>query len=170
MAPIILYKNEGETPLERLKRYQNDHPPFKDRKMTYAGRLDPMAEGLLIILSGEEVREKEAYLNLDKEYRFEILFGYATDTYDILGIVTDVKEAEGKFYLEEKIREALPKCIGSFQEKYPPFSSKTVGGKPLFELAKTEMLNESEIPVHEVTINELILESIHEEQSSELYE
>ena len=53
--------------------------------MTYAGRLDPMASGLLIVLAGEETKNKEKYLNLDKEYLFEVLFGFKTVTYDFLG-------------------------------------------------------------------------------------
>ena len=38
------------------------------------------------MLAGEKVHEKEKYLALDKVYEFEVLFGFATDTYDMLGI------------------------------------------------------------------------------------
>ena len=69
---ILLNKKEGETPLEALevfrKRKTKQKKEYKDVKMTYAGRLDPMAEGLLIILTGEECKNKEKYLVLDKEY------------------------------------------------------------------------------------------------------
>jgi len=59
--------------------------------MTYAGRLDPLAEGLLLVLTGEECKNKEKYLGLDKEYEVDVLFGFATDTYDILGKVLSAK-------------------------------------------------------------------------------
>ncbi|KKR79021.1 MAG: tRNA pseudouridine synthase B [Candidatus Nomurabacteria bacterium GW2011_GWA2_40_9] len=85
---ILLNKKEGETPLSALSLFRDKHKIYKDIPMTYAGRLDPMASGLLIILAGEECKNKEKYLNLDKEYEFEILFGFQTDTYDILGKIT----------------------------------------------------------------------------------
>ena len=40
----------------------------------------------MILLAGDAVYEKEKYLKLDKEYEAEILFGFETDTYDILGL------------------------------------------------------------------------------------
>ncbi|MDQ3244755.1 MAG: tRNA pseudouridine(55) synthase TruB, partial [bacterium] len=83
----LLNKKEGETPLEALESFRVKAKIGKEVKMTYAGRLDPMASGLLIILAGEECKNKEKYLRLDKEYNFEVLFGFATDTYDILGKV-----------------------------------------------------------------------------------
>ena len=82
---LVLNKREGETPLEALENWRLKHKKYKDVKMTYAGRLDPMASGLLVILAGEETKNKEKYLGLDKEYEFEVLFGFSTDTYDILG-------------------------------------------------------------------------------------
>ncbi len=83
---LELYKKEGETPLETIEGFKKENPEYSEQKMTYAGRLDPMAEGVLIVLVGEECKNKDKYLGLDKEYEFEILWGFETDTYDILGI------------------------------------------------------------------------------------
>jgi len=58
---ILANKKIGETPLELIKRVA-----FNKTPVTYAGRLDPMAEGLMILLIGSEVKEKEKYLNLIK--------------------------------------------------------------------------------------------------------
>src|SRR3989344_9613864 len=88
---IVLNKKEGETPLEALENFRPRNKEYKDIKMTYAGRLDPMASGLLLVLVGKEIKNKEKYLALNKEYDFKILFGFATDTYDILGRVTHSK-------------------------------------------------------------------------------
>ena len=52
----------GETPLEALEAFRARNKKYKNEKMTYAGRLDPMAEGVLIVLVGEEVHNKEKYL------------------------------------------------------------------------------------------------------------
>ena len=138
---ILLNKKEGETPLEALEAFRSQNKKYRDVKMTYAGRLDPMASGLLLLLAGEEVKNKEKYLKLPKEYEFEVLFGFATDTYDILGKVTHslirtnrriVQGAE----LEKKIRANLKFFTGKFIQKYPPYSSKTVKGKSLFQYAR----------------------------------
>ena len=43
-----LYKRAGEINLQCLQRFRYDNPEYIDRKMTYAGRLDPLAEGVLL--------------------------------------------------------------------------------------------------------------------------
>ena len=83
---IIAYKNIGETPLECLERHRKERSIDKDIPMTYAGRLDPMAEGLMILLVGEECKNKDKYLGLDKTYEFKILVGFSTDTYVFLSL------------------------------------------------------------------------------------
>ncbi|MFZ2149816.1 MAG: hypothetical protein WAV15_01500 [Minisyncoccia bacterium] len=135
---IVLNKKEGETPLEALEEFRRKHQGYKEAKMTYAGRLDPMANGVLLVLAGEEVKNKEKYLGLDKEYEFEVLFGAATDTYDILGkishsnILKNIKMSE----LEKLTKKNLKFFIGKFTQAYPAYSSKTVKGKPLFQYAR----------------------------------
>ena len=153
---IILYKKEGETPLECINRAKEEGIIPKDEKATYAGRLDPMAEGLLIVLTGESVHKKEEYLKLSKEYEVEVLLGISTDTGDVLGLIK-----ESKFnpeILEEKIQEVLKNCEGEFEEEYPKFSSKTIDGKPLFSLARLGHIFKS--PKHKVIINSIFLHSI----------
>jgi len=139
---ILLNKKEGETPLQALDSFRKKNKKYKDIKMTYAGRLDPMASGLLLILCGEEIKNKEKYLNLNKEYSFEILFGFATDTYDILGKITKcvrqglTQEEEDKKEFKKKIKENIKYFTGKFVQKYPVYSSKTIGGKQLFRYAR----------------------------------
>jgi len=131
---LILNKKEGETPLEALQNFRAKNKDYKDIKMTYAGRLDPMASGLILILTGEETKNKDKYLVLDKEYYFSVLFGFATDTYDILGKVkhSDIFENVRMLELGKKIKQNLKYFTGQFTQQYPLYSSKTVNGKQLF--------------------------------------
>ena len=115
---ILLNKKEGETPLERLELFRVKNKIYKNVKMTYAGRLDPMASGLLLILAGDETKNKEKYLILEKEYEFEVLFGFSTDTYDILGKITNSRDILlNKNNLEKEIKKHIkdlfkdPLCI-----------------------------------------------------------
>ena len=151
---VILNKKEGETPLETLEHFRLKNKSYKDAKMTYAGRLDPMASGLLIVLAGEETKNKEKYLDLDKEYEFEILFGFQTDTYDILGQITkSARQDLGQKELEKLIKQNLKHFTGKFMQSYPMYSSKTVKGKQLFEYARGGV--EVETPSHEVNVKKL---------------
>ena len=151
IRPLLnLYKEEGETPLETINRFKEANPEYKDIPMTYAGRLDPMAEGVLLVLAGDECKNKEKYLGLNKEYEIEVLFGFETDTYDILGFIQ--KSTRGVLVLsKEVIGDSAKKIIGKFVQEYPPFSSKTVDGTPLFAAAKSGNLPD-EMPTKEVEI------------------
>lgn len=151
---ILVNKKEGETPLEALEVFRSCHKEYKNIKMTYAGRLDPMASGLLLVLTGEEVKKKEKYLKLKKVYNFEILFGFATDTYDILGKVTKVEKLRvSKKELEILIKNNLKHFTGKFTQKYPLYSSKTVNGKPLFLYARAG--RRVKIPERIVSVKEI---------------
>lgn len=148
---IILDKMIGETPLEALERFRASEvaagkSELASVPMTYAGRLDPMAEGKLIILIGDECKEKEKYLNLDKEYEVEIVFGIETDTYDALGLVGSVKNTS-KF----DFKQIKQKYLGKFTQIYPPYSSHTSNGKQLHSLARRGELPE-QMPTREVEI------------------
>jgi len=148
-----LYKKEGQTPLEAMEEFRKENLEYKDQKMTYAGRLDPMAEGVLLILTGEDCKEKQKYLGLNKEYEFEILWGFQTDTYDILGIPTwtsDVQVAQHSNILKNV--GMLGEMKGKFIQKYPPYSSMTVNGKQLFQWAREGRLDEIKIPEQEVEV------------------
>ncbi len=153
---FLLNKKEGETPLEALESFRAKNKKYKDAKMTYAGRLDPMASGLLLVLAGEEIKNKERYLSLEKEYEFEILFGFATDTYDILGKIvasTNLPLIMRESELQDKIKDNLKFFTGKFIQKYPIYSSKTVKGKQLFVYARSGI--DVEIPEREVSVKEL---------------
>jgi tRNA pseudouridine(55) synthase len=144
---VVVQKNEGETPLQTLERYRGLHPELMDVPMTYAGRLDPMASGALIILIGEECKKRDAYTAIDKEYEFEVLFGVSTDTGDILGIIRDADvHTPDVASLSDVLRPDV------YLLPYPAFSSKTVGGTPLFQYALDGTLDTIEIPQTEMTI------------------
>jgi tRNA pseudouridine55 synthase len=163
---IKLYKEKGETPLQRLERFRDEYPEYGEAKLSYAGRLDPMAEGVLFVLVGDENKDREKHLKYSKEYTFEILFGFKTDSYDLLGFLED--KYRPCAYDGEKIKEIIEKFKGDIVQKYPPFSSKTVKGKPLFEWAKKGKLGSIKIPTHKVTIYDIKLLGLRKISKEEL--
>jgi len=153
---IKIYKERGETPLERLDRLREEKPEHAHKKLSYAGRLDPMAEGVMLVLVGDANKERERYLKYSKEYTFEILFGFETDTYDLLGLINHfwIPNLSKEITIKE-LQNVLEKFKGEINQEYPPYSSKTVKGKPLFEWAREGKLDKIKIPKHEVVVHEI---------------
>ena len=140
---FVAYKKEGETPLECLNRLKDEgFLPFND-KFTYAGRLDPMAEGLMVFLRKEAILDKDKFLGLSKVYEVEVLLGVGTDTGDILGLVNQYSKKDVVFDIKN-IQSICESFIGEMEVPYPWYSSKTVGGKPLFEWAREFNSEESD--------------------------
>jgi tRNA pseudouridine55 synthase len=149
---INVYKIRGQTPLDCITEMKKNRPELANSPMTYAGRLDPLAEGVLLILVGDEVNKKDEYLNLDKEYEVDVLFGFATDTYDLMGKITDVGHHQEFSGCPTSV---VSKFTGKINQPYPPYSSRPVNGRPLFMWAREGKLDEIEIPTHDVFIENI---------------
>lgn len=135
--------------------------------MGYAGRLDPMAEGLLLIMVGEECKRRYYYQRLDKEYEADILFGISTDSYDVLGLVDKMLPAQ--FSIDtNKLRGVLGTFIGMSKQRYPPFSAYRMGGKSLYTLSREGSLDHRIIPSKNIRIDDITCINIHRIRSEEL--
>ena len=154
---IAIWKNVGETPLEALNRLRAEKPEYATATLSYAGRLDPAAEGVLIVLVNEANKDREKYLSLDKTYEVRILFGVSTDTYDVLGTVTKAT-ADFSEAIMKKAEQSRLDFIGDIIQDYPPYSSKTIDGKALFQWARESALNPGaplQLPTHIVNISSI---------------
>lgn len=148
MSLIPVYKEIGITPLELVNKVKEERG-IRD-KISYLGRLDPMAHGLMVLLSGNETKNQETYQKLDKVYRFKVLFGISTDTYDILGIPKENKIP--KNIEKHELKTYLDSIVGKTVQKFPPYSSIKVKGKPLWYWSKNGMLDSVTIPKKEINI------------------
>lgn len=159
-STFLINKKLGETPLEALERTCAEHDLGPKTPLTYAGRLDPMAEGLLVVLVGEECKRKTEWLGLDKVYETEFLLGAETDTHDVLGVVRGVegRETIAASQTDLNISRAqfetvLRTFLGKRTQAYPAYSSKPHRGRPLFALARAGKLPaEDEMPSREIEI------------------
>lgn len=179
-----LYKQLGETPLAAITRLRREKPELAEAKLSYAGRLDPMAEGLLLILVGDENKNRETYLGLDKEYEAKFIFGLETDTYDVLGLVKMEKEladsersivsrelAEGMEPSEDDVQTAIDSLKGKWNMTYPWFSSKTVEGKPLYYWARKKFTDgDSDKGIDDDEVNVVRPEKVVEIYEADLVE
>ena len=88
---------------------------YNTNKVTYAGRLDPLAYGLVIILTDEDVHKRDEFMGKTKVYQFKIIKDIQTDTFDIMGIISNTS-IDADFDIN-KI------SLGKQIMEYPPYSS-----------------------------------------------
>jgi tRNA pseudouridine55 synthase len=120
------------------------------KQVGHGGTLDPMASGVLPIALNRACRLLR-FLSDKKTYLAEILLGTTTDTDDITGSVTatskDIPNAE-------EVIAALTSFVGTIEQKPPNYSAIHIGGKRLYEMARSGSVPE-EIPVRKVTVFKL---------------
>jgi tRNA pseudouridine55 synthase len=58
-------------------------------KICYAGRLDPLAQGQMLILTDDDVKTMEINLKHNKTYQFDLILGISTSSFDIAGDIID---------------------------------------------------------------------------------
>lgn len=149
---VSIYKPIGVTPGELVQIFKEDNPHFKGEVVSYAGRLDPLAHGVMVLLIGEEEnRRRREYEKSDKEYEYEAILGFKTDSYDICGLVTEFKDSMVNTKRDEVVTY-INSLVGKHFQPFPPFSSYKVRGKPLFYWAREKRLDEIDIPTKEVEI------------------
>lgn len=136
---------------------------------SHTGTIDPMAEGVIIILFGEKRNKKYEYAKWKKEYKFEIAFGISTDSYDGLGLTNNLEISEiNRDDLFKKVGNITNEFVGDYVQKYPPYSAKSVKGKPLHWYARNEKLSKIDIPEKEGKIYSLEVLEKREETLEDL--
>lgn len=106
----------------------------KAKKAGHAGTLDPNAEGVLPVMLDKATRVNEFFMDFDKGYECEILFGKETDTCDIWGMV--VREAGFSHVTRNALEEVIKSFIGSQKQIPPAYSAIKVDGVPMYKLAR----------------------------------
>jgi len=164
-----LYKKRGETPLERIQKFVKENPNLKNEKMTYLGRLDPLAEGVLLVGSGKDTSQsrREEFFGLDKEYDFICIFGFTTDTYDILGKVVKINKLEK--LLENDVRKVAMICKGEREQKYPEYSSKMISQRKSVKNQENLFLDSYEVPTKKITVYKMQFHKLEILNSKELF-
>lgn len=130
------------------------HASFRTR-VGHAGTLDPLATGVLPVVLGKATRLVEYLADADKAYRATIILGATTDTYDREGVITPTPDAA--MPSREEVVAALEQFRGEIDQLPPMHSAIKVGGKKLYELARSGV--EVERRPRRVTIHRLDLEA-----------
>lgn len=126
---------------------------FGIKRVGHAGTLDPLAEGLLVILVGRATKLFAKFVNFDKEYLGVLKFGESTATGDAEGEI--IKKTEFSHLSEDEIKSAFAKFEGEIEQIPPMVSALRVGGKRLYNLARKGITVERQprkIKIHSLEI------------------
>jgi tRNA pseudouridine55 synthase len=126
------------------------------KRAGHLGTLDPMATGLLALVTGSATRLAPFFGKDDKTYVGEIRLGLVSNTYDAEGEISETGVAPPAD--EAVIRHALQEFRGRIWQTPPSVSAKKVKGVPAYKLARRQM--PVDLPAVEVEIKALEIECI----------
>lgn len=106
----------------------------KITKIGHSGTLDPLASGLLLCASNDDLKLFNYIENKSKKYRVNIVFGFKTDTYDIYGKVIETSKII--IQSDQEIKHFLDHLIGKSWQMPPAFSAKKINGQRAYNLAR----------------------------------
>src|SRR5438270_5098218 len=121
------------------------------KRVGHLGTLDPMATGLLVLLTGTATRLAQFFGKADKTYIADVTLGVVSDTYDREGVVTETNARLPED--PEVIEHALDKLRGTYRQVPPAYSAKKINGTPAYKLARAQVKVELQ-PV-DVTVKSL---------------
>ncbi len=131
---------------------------LKEKKIGHAGTLDPMATGVLPVFVGSATRAVEFAEKGDKEYIALLRLGLVTNTQDTTG---ETLEEHPVAATRTDLETVLPRFTGEIDQIPPMYSAIKIGGKKLYELARSG--KEVERKARRITIREIeIVEQVNE--------
>ena len=124
-----------------------------ERQVGHAGTLDPAATGVLLVAVGHATRLLPFIEDTDKTYIATVRFGVVTDSADRDGRLLESRSTG--HLTEPGIREALEAFQGEIDQIPPMHSAIKVGGRKLYEIARSG--GDADIPVRRVTVHAIEL-------------
>ncbi|KND62627.1 tRNA pseudouridine(55) synthase TruB [Candidatus Phytoplasma phoenicium] len=128
---FFVNKKSGQTSHDVVQQIKKK---FSLLKVGHTGTLDPLAEGLLLILVGKATKLNFLFDQLDKKYQGTIIFNHEYDTLDVKGKLITTKNQ----ILTDNL---MKKAFAIFhQKKYqqtpPMYSAIKIKGQKLYHLAR----------------------------------
>ena len=130
-AIIPIWKPVDWTSFDVVKKIRSQ---IKPAKVGHAGTLDPFAEGILMLCTGEFTKRVGTFMDKEKEYIAKIRLGEETDTLDLTGKV--IKTSDIYELTRDKILKVIQQFVGVVKQEPPMFSALKVNGQPLYKFAR----------------------------------
>lgn len=134
---ILVDKPYGWTSFDVVKRIRGvmlRRMGVKKMKVGHAGTLDPLATGVMIIVSGKSTKLIEQLQSGVKEYIATIALGATTPSYDL---ETEIDARYPTAHItRELVGEVLAKFTGRIEQVPPAFSACKIDGKRAYKMAR----------------------------------
>lgn len=127
---LLLNKEPGFTSHDAVAKLRGI---LRFRRIGHAGTLDPMAQGLLVMLLGKATRASEYASGAEKEYIADFILGVETDTQDTTGNVLAEAPVD---VTENQLQQALSSFEGGYDQVPPMYSAIQKDGVRLYDLAR----------------------------------
>ena len=165
---IKIWKPYGITSIQFIKNYQKEN---KIEKITCAGRLDPLAQGQLLILTESHTKDMKKYLTHNKIYKFDMVLGIETESHDCLSKIVENNGVKEEIN-EDNILNKLDKFISQYKiQKFPLVSSFVIKHLSLKKTLWWFYMNgykNIELPEKEIKIHDYKVISIEKEENDKL--
>jgi tRNA pseudouridine55 synthase len=148
-----LYKYRGPSSNQFMMHFKNQHA-LKDRKIGYAGTLDPLAEGLLVIAVGRTyTKQLQQESDNDKEYRATIMLNGTTDSGDMESMIMQFTPKTKPTI--EQVLDVCESYVGQQMQTPSTFSAKKVEGKRSYDIVRDNQnitLKACPITIHSIQV------------------
>jgi len=104
------------------------------KKIGHCGTLDPLAQGLMLVLVGKATKKQDSFMKKDKIYKATIKLGIKTDTADMAGNI--IATADYKHITFEDVKKICESFTGEIEQIPPMYSALKVNGQKLCNLAR----------------------------------
>ena len=137
---VNVYKEQGFTSHDVVAKLRGI---YGQKKVGHTGTLDPMAEGVLIVVLGQATKLADLILTSRKQYIATMRLGISTETDDTTGTrvcqapedkLSDLLSDEDM--LRQRLGEVFTKFMGKTMQVPPMYSAIKINGKKLYEYAR----------------------------------
>jgi len=128
---LLLDKPEGPTSFDCVRMARR---VLKEKRIGHCGTLDPMAEGVLVLLFGKHTRRQDEFLAMEKQYWFRCELGRFTDSGDRTG--KTLESFPFGHITQTQLESATQGFLGEQLQTPHKISAIKYKGKPLYVWAR----------------------------------
>lgn len=153
---LVINKESGWTSHDVVAKLRSK---FNIKKVGHAGTLDPLAQGVLVVMLGKATKLSENLRGQDKEYVLTIEFGTKTKSGDAEGeVIEQLGLDHAKLRLTKpQLKRTLVQFMGEIEQVVPWYSAVKVKGRKLYQIARSLEKTTIKRPKRKIKIYDLKL-------------